>query len=282
MPDYYEAEKMKFKKAFLRSYIAEAPLALAIERTLECEILSKQSFERPVLDLGCGEGVFASILFNELVDAGVDLNARELDAAKRYRTHKELIHCSADNIPKPDGSYNTIFSNSVLEHIPNIDDVLKESLRLLTPSGHFYVTLPTNYFEQYCFGNLFLSRLGMPSMAQRFRRFYNNFWKHFHCYSTDDWEALFERSGFEVRQTIMYCPKKITLLNDLLTWPAMLSFIVKKIFNRWFVFKKMRFYLSGFYASIIRIDFSVDSGLQAGGLVFFDLVKRHDEKYKQA
>ncbi|MHA2217784.1 MAG: class I SAM-dependent methyltransferase [Candidatus Hodarchaeales archaeon] len=271
---------MKFKGGFFGNYICEAPLALAIERALECEILAKQSFERPILDLGCGEGIFASVLFDEPVDTGIDINLNELVAARRYSNHIELIYCSADNIPKPDSYYSTIFSNSVLEHIPNIEQVLKESERLLTPSGHLYVTLPTNYFEQYSIGNIILSGLGLSHTAQRFRVFYNKIWNHFHCYSVSDWKLLFECAGFEVHQTIIYCPKKIAALNDLLTWPALFSFIVKKIIKRWFIFRKLRRILSPLYVKIIRIDFSVDKNIKEGGLVFFDLVKKYEGKYK--
>jgi len=32
-------------------------MALAIERSLECELLSQQSFSRPILDLGCSDGL---------------------------------------------------------------------------------------------------------------------------------------------------------------------------------------------------------------------------------
>lgn len=265
---------MKFKTSFFEAYIAETPLALAIERTFECEIMSRQSFEKPVLDLGCGEGVFASILCAEPVDTGVDINLSELAAAKGYRAHGELLHCPADKIPKPDASYNTIFSNSVLEHIPDIESVLAECSRLLAPSGHFYVTLPTNYFEQYSLVSQFLSGLGMRGLAKRFQGFYNRFWKHYHCYTVKEWNGLFDRAGFEARQTVMYCPRRIAALNDLLTWPALFSLVVKKSFNRWFVFRGLRRSLAPFYAKLIRIDFSPDPGTRAGGLVFFDLVKK--------
>jgi len=63
---------MKFKSDFLYNYLKQAPISLAIERSFECEILSKQKFQRPILDIGCGEGLFALILFDEKINVGID------------------------------------------------------------------------------------------------------------------------------------------------------------------------------------------------------------------
>src|SRR5947207_12297154 len=123
---------MKFKHNFFRNLLKEAPLPLAIERSLECQILFKEEFKHPVLDIGCGDGIFASILFDEKIDVGIDPNEMELERAKTYNIYVELIKCFGNAIPKPSRSFNTIFSNSVLEHIPDIESVLKEIHRLLS------------------------------------------------------------------------------------------------------------------------------------------------------
>lgn len=265
---------MKFKSNFFFNYIKEAPLALAIERTLECHIFSNQKFVPPVLDLGCGEGLFAWILFKDAIETGIDLNAREIEAAKLYGIHRELIQCPADQIPKPSGYYHTIFSNSVLEHIKDIESVLREAGRLLSGQGHFYITVPTHYFDQYSFMNLALTCLGFKNTAVRFRNFYNRFWKHYHYHSVQEWAELFNRAGFNVIKIIEYCPKQIALLDDLLTWFALPSFLIKKLFNRWFLIQKWRSWNARLYSKFFSIDFQVKPDLKTGGIVFFDLVKK--------
>src|SRR4051812_42839859 len=95
----------QFRSDFLADYTASAPLALAFERTLECRLLSEQKLNRPILDLGCGDGLFARILFADRIDTGIDPNQKELRKAERTAAYKELIHCFGSRIPKPDGSY---------------------------------------------------------------------------------------------------------------------------------------------------------------------------------
>src|SRR3569832_727232 len=112
---------MNFNDDFFKNLLMEATLPLAIERALECQILSKQEFKHPILDIGCGDGIFASRLFDEKIDVGIDPNERELEKAKTYNAYVELIKCYGNSIPKPSNYFNTIYSNSVMEHIQDIE-----------------------------------------------------------------------------------------------------------------------------------------------------------------
>jgi ubiquinone/menaquinone biosynthesis C-methylase UbiE len=264
---------MKFKTDYLLNYLKEAPLSLAIIRCFECEILSGQSFNKPVLDLGCGDGIFSWVLFDEQIETGIDLNPKELENAEKYGMHKELILCSAEQIPKASEYFHTIFGNSVLEHIPDIKGVLKEVKRLLAKDGHFYVTVPTDFSEQYSIVNVLLIKLRMKKYSLRYRKFHNSFWKHYHCCSIDQWEELFVESGFKLKQTINYYPKSIAMLDDLFILSAFPSWLTKKICNRWFILKNIRKMIVKIYVKFITIDFRINNSLQNGGLVFFDLTK---------
>ena len=140
---------MEFKQNFFRNYLLDAPLSLAIERSLESQILIQKKFIHPILDIGCGEGIFAYHLFDGQIDVSVEPNQKELQRAKTFNVYGELINCFGDRISKPDKTFKTIFSNSVFEHIPDIKGVLRESHRLLCDDGVIYLTLPTNLFEKY-------------------------------------------------------------------------------------------------------------------------------------
>jgi SAM-dependent methyltransferase len=264
---------VKFKKDLFLNYLKEAPTALAIERLLECNILMKQEFNRPILDLGCGEGLFSYIFFDEKIDVGIDPNGHEIERARSYNMYDELIVCYGDKIPKESGSFNTIFSNSVLEHIPDIESVLREAHRLLAPGGKFYVTIPTDYFDRYSVMYQSLLSIGLNGMAENYRKFFNKFWKLYHYYDENGWRALFQKAGFTILKVQKYGMRETCILNDRLTPLAMVSFVEKKLFNKWFVLKPVR----DLYVPLLNQMFSpaikADRETPDSGLIFFCLTK---------
>ncbi len=231
---------MKFNQDFLGRYMSEAPLALAFERVLECRILSGMPFERPILDIGCGEGLFAKMLFAEKIDTGIDPNPREIERARELDIYNELIICKGDTIPKPDGYYRTIFSNSVVEHIPDLEPVLREAFRLLAPGGRLYLTVPSDKFDHYTVINQTLTAIGLGDLAARFRAFYNRFWQHYHYHSPAGWEAIARRVRFKLIASHTYGPKGVCLLNDALVPFSALELATKRLFNRWTLFPGVR------------------------------------------
>ena len=269
---------MKFKTDFFRRYIAIAPLPLATERSWECEVQSAQEFMHPILDIGCGDGIFARNLVDETgekIDVGIDPNAREIDRAEQFDFYDELIVCYGDNIPKEDGSFNTIFSNSVMEHIPKIEPVLQEAHRLLSESGKMYLTLPTDKFDRYSLMSRLLESVGLKGAAAKWRQFYNSFWAHYHYYPRGEWEAMFARNGLKIVDSFEYASKGQCLFNDMMNPLCFFAFIVKKVTNRWFIFPLLRRVVS----QLLHVPlFSRVAKLKKqpkgqGGLIFFALQK---------
>jgi SAM-dependent methyltransferase len=262
---------IRFKGNFLENYLRVAPAALAIERCFECEILSRQDFEPPVLDIGCGDGVFASVLFDEQVDLGIDPDPDEVEQARKQGCYRKLIQCPGHAIPEADGEFRTIFSNSVLEHIVEIEPVLVEARRLLAPGGSFYVTVPSHHFDRFSAGFRLLSACGLKGLAERYRHFYDRFWKHYHYYTIDEWRAIFQRAGFRVAAMQAYCPKNICTLNDLLVPLAFPGLVAKILTGRWFFFPSIRRVYSPALTMILKPGIKIDPDLQDGGMLFFTL-----------
>lgn len=267
---------MIFKNEFLYNYLKEAPLPLAIERTFECIILSKNEFTHPILDIGCGEGIFSYILFDEKIDIGIDPNIKELERASKYGMYAELINCYGDKIDKPDKFFKTIFSNSVLEHIQDINPVLRTAYRLLDDDGVFYCTVPTNYFDKYSLIFQTLTFLHLKRLSEKFRVFFNKFWRHYHYYDIEGWTRLFNDNGFVVENSIGYCSKKFCLLNDALSYFSIYSLIIKKITNKWYLFKICRVLPAKFFNSLLKNRIKVDNSISNCGIVFFKLTKKRD------
>jgi SAM-dependent methyltransferase len=264
---------MIFNRDFLRRYTLEAPLALAFERVVECRILSTMPFERPILDIGCGEGLFAKMLFAEKIDTGIDPNPREIERARELDAYHELIVCKGDAISKPGGHFRTIFSNSVVEHIPDLEPVLREAYRLLPPGGRLYLTVPSDRFDRYTVVNQVLSCAGLEKLAARFRSFYNRFWKHYHFHSLGDWENIARRAGFTVVTSHTYGPKSVCLLNDMLAPFGIAALITKRLFNRWTLFPALRRLLLYPVCLFAERILRGAARSERGGLVFLALTK---------
>ena len=264
---------MRFNSEFLRRYVELAPLALAIERSIECEILATQSFERPILDVGCGDGVFASVLCADPIETGVDFNPVEIARAKSTKRYCELLECGGDAVPKPDGTYRTIFSNSVLEHIADLMPVLAEQFRLLAEDGRFYVTVPTDQWERYTLPARLLRAIKFNSCAERYGSFYNAFWHHFHRYPASRWRALFEQAGFNVVEQKHYIPADITTLLDALTPLGSSAMISKQLLGRWIAVPQLRRMLAPILYRTIAAPISNFSRQTGGNLIFFALTK---------
>lgn len=263
-----------FNQDFFKEYLRQAPLPLAVERTQECILLSKHPFEGPILDLGCGDGIFAQVLFNQKIDVGIDPNKKELQRAKQRNKYKELIECYGNNIPKPDHSFKTIFSNSVMEHIEDIKPVLKETYRLLDKDGRLYLTLPTHLFDHYTLGSQLLTKLGMKKKKTQFSNFFNKFWKHYHYYDAAGWHRLFHEIGFKIEFEQEYGQKKMCLFNDCMTVFSFPSFLSRKFANTWFWSSKWRARYANLLAALFPFNFKqVEAESGKGGLIFFILRK---------
>lgn len=264
---------MKFHENILPRYLSVAPLPLALERVLECRIHRQHEFARPILDVGCGDGLLAQVLFAEAIDTGIDPDPAELERARDSGAYNELLACRGDAIPKPDGSYLTILSNSVLEHIPQMEPVLREMHRLLANEGRIYLTVPSDRFDQYTVGSQLLTSLGLRPAAARFRSFFNSFWKHYHYHSPDQWRALAARCGFVTVECYPFNPKRVCLTNDALVPFSILSLIAKTLTGRWILFPGLRRTMARPLAVLGSRVLRNGEEAQDGGLVYLHLKK---------
>jgi len=133
----------------LSHYYALAPSAILI-RTAEAELLSALPMEPPVLDLCCGDGYFCSLVRPGGVEAGCDLSMSALQLAQERGQHR-VVACAdvARGIPFRDKTFQTVISNSSLEHVENVDITLQEVARVLKPGGKFYTTFASHFAYEW-------------------------------------------------------------------------------------------------------------------------------------
>ena len=101
-----------------------------------------------MLDLGCGPGHVAVLVAESIPDSRVvalDAAKTMLAHAERHRLRSkaaariELALADAKGLAYPDASFDCVFSNTVLHHIPDPLPFLREAWRVLRPGGVFLV-----------------------------------------------------------------------------------------------------------------------------------------------
>lgn len=99
-----------------------------------------------VLEIGHGPGFDAYTILNAGADyTGIDLSPENVDRATRHLTLYGLTpnvqEGDAEALAFPDASFDVVYSNGVLHHVPDALKAFREARRVLKPGGGFYVLL---------------------------------------------------------------------------------------------------------------------------------------------
>lgn len=102
-----------------------------------------------VLDVGCGDGSFVSILGQHGIHSlGIDLNCGDVDRAKEKGLN--CIHSSIEQLDT-DQVYSAITLFHVIEHVEDPSAILQKLHRLLQSGGYVYLSLPSTRRTELAF-----------------------------------------------------------------------------------------------------------------------------------
>lgn len=94
-----------------------------------------------ILEIGSGKGNFVKKLMEENFNIlGIELN--KMEAEKCRKEHLNVRQVLIEELDPAVESFDVICSFQVFEHIPNLDSILKQSVRLLTPQGKLIFSVP--------------------------------------------------------------------------------------------------------------------------------------------
>ncbi len=188
--------RLKLEKRFFISTLRDLPYFRAFLRAVESTYYQDLPLPAPVYDVGCGDGHFASLTFDQKIDVGLDPWHGPIHEAKKFGAYKSLVEADGAKSPFPSGYFASGFSNSVLEHIPHIDAVLAETARVLKKDAPFYFCVPnTRYLSE-----LSISRVLGKGYTEWFRKIS----RVSHADEPDVWQKRLEQAGFKLERCWHY------------------------------------------------------------------------------
>lgn len=217
-------------------HLAELPAFRALIRSIEHRLLDSQKpFARPILDIGAGDGHFAAVALQPLVDVGIDVDLPSLHAASQRRIYRQLIASSATDLPFPDNYFATIISNCVIEHIPDLHATLGEMYRTLRPGGQLLLTVPTDRLEANFLIPTLLKRIGLHSLANAYLDWFRGVQVHYHLLSREQWMRALREAGFQVEQTRGYMSRRATQVFELGHYAGVDNLLARRLTGQWVV-----------------------------------------------
>jgi len=196
----------RLERDFLFLHLQALPYFRSITRSIEAGFWQDFNLPRPVIDIGCGDGHFASVTFDEPLDVGLDPWGGPIREAKRWGGYKSLVQADGGQMPLPDESFACAVSNSVLEHIPHVDQVLAETARVLKPGAPFLFCVPNPRHNDELAIPAIMRRLGLHKLADRYVQWWIKITHTHHADMPEVWRERLERAGFRLERWWHYMP----------------------------------------------------------------------------
>lgn len=105
---------------------------------------------KKILDIGCGPK--GSLEWADVASERVGLDP----LAESYRElgtdehEMQYVAAGAEDIPFPDGYFDVVCSFNSLDHVDDLDDAVKEMIRVLAPGGLFLLLTDVNHKPTKC------------------------------------------------------------------------------------------------------------------------------------
>jgi SAM-dependent methyltransferase len=224
---------MRAGEDFLYRNLKDLPYFRALLRAVEARFYQGAELPDPILDVGCGDGHFASIAFQQPLALGVDPWEGPLKEAAGRNAYRDLVRADGARMPLPEGYFASAISNSVLEHIPNVQEVLAEVGRVLRPGAPFLFSVPNHRFDPGLSIARFFENLRLPGLADRYRSLFDRIARHQHLDDPETWQARLQQSGFRVARWWHYFSPAALRTLEWGHYFGLPSLLTRRLFGRW-------------------------------------------------
>lgn len=257
---------------YLTPLLERAPAGWALIRANEIRALNQVNFGHPVLDVGCGDGLVAKVILKGRrgkFDFGLDISEREINKAKKIGSYKNCLVGDVYDLPFERNSFQTVFSNSTVEHFKNLNKALSEIHRVLKPGGQLIITVPSANLSRYLLGSLFFSFLGLKREANIYARFFHFLVKHYNIYNHEGWKKIFKEHDLKLIDYYYYHSPQMIQAHEIFSYLAIPQHLVRLVFGSWPMFINFRkvFIIPWYRQLFSRINTGDISKTEGGSLL---------------
>lgn len=224
------------KKDYLWENLKQLPYFRGFLRAVEGRFYENIELVEPVLDVGCGDGIFSAITFEKPLNLGFDPSFTILCEAADEDAYENILCAGGGAVPFEDEYFSTVISNSVLEHIPMLDEVIEEVYRVLKTNGQFIFCVPNdNLLKNLSISN-FLDKIKLHRLANVYRSFFNTISRHQHADPFEVWEQRLQDHHFHIERWWNYFSPDDLHTLEWGHYRGLHSLFNKKIFGKWVLF----------------------------------------------
>jgi SAM-dependent methyltransferase len=226
-------QKANPNKDFLWLHLRDLPYFRSLLRAVEASFYQEYNLPRPTLDIGSGDGHFASLVFDEPLDVGLDPWRDPNAHMTQYPGHKTLVQAYGRAAPFPANHFASAVSNSVLEHIEDVEAVLQEVARVLKSDGLFLFSVPNpGYLNALSMSNI-LAKIRLKHLGQRYRDWFQRMSLVYHLDPIDIWEARLLKVGFTIEDCWHYFSPAAMRVLEWGHFFGVPSLVAYKLTGRW-------------------------------------------------